>query len=44
MGLGVDFDGVFEGFQGFRLMASYPGYSADFFSEGRYYVIRGRRQ
>ena len=31
---------VFEGFPGFRPMASYPEYSADFF-DGQHYVIKG---
>ena len=31
---------VFEGFPGFRPMAAYPEYSADFF-DGRHYVIKG---
>ena len=31
---------VFEGFPGFRPMASYPEYSADFF-DGMHYVIKG---
>ena len=31
---------VFEAFPGFAPMASYPGYSADFF-DGRHYVIKG---
>jgi len=30
----------FEGFPGFRPMASYPGYSADFF-DGRHFVMKG---
>jgi formylglycine-generating enzyme required for sulfatase activity len=31
---------VFEGFPGFRPMASYPEYSADFF-DGQHYVLKG---
>ncbi len=31
---------VFAGFEGFRPMASYPQYSADFF-DGRHYVLKG---
>ena len=31
---------VFEGFPGFRPMASYPEYSADFF-DGRHFVLKG---
>jgi len=31
---------VFEGFPGFRPMASYPQYSADFF-DGKHYVMKG---
>jgi formylglycine-generating enzyme required for sulfatase activity len=31
---------VFEGFPGFEAMASYPGYSADFF-DGKHFVIKG---
>jgi formylglycine-generating enzyme required for sulfatase activity len=31
---------VFEGFPGFRPMASYPEYSADFF-DGQHFVLKG---
>ena len=31
---------VFEGFPGFRPMAAYPEYSADFF-DGQHYVVKG---
>ncbi len=31
---------VFDGFAGFRPMASYPNYSADFF-DGQHYVMKG---
>ncbi len=31
---------IFDGFKGFRPMASYPNYSADFF-DGQHYVLKG---
>ena len=41
LGNGWEWTGtVFEGFPGFRPMASYPVYSSDFF-DGRHYVIKG---